>query len=261
MVRVLYLCDEAGKRQAVYPKPPFVTLLPQESFRLEAMSLLDVIGPVMVGPSSSHTAGACRLALLARHTLIQPPKRAKLTLHGSFAKTAKGHGTDLALAAGLLGFAPDDPRIPQALELAEAAGLAISFAKKDLGDVHPNTVLLELANDGEEVALLGSSLGGGLVKMSKINGFEINFSGSYHTLIVEHRDTPGVIATVTRVIADNDANIATLTCGRKRRGGEAMMSIEIDRRLSQYVLDYLTHLPFVRWMRMLPEVMSGEAPS
>lgn len=222
------------------------------------MSLLDIIGPVMVGPSSSHTAGACRLALLARHTLIGVPERATLTLHGSFAKTSKGHGTDLALAGGLLGYAPDDPRIPYALQQAEASGLELSFETGDLGDVHPNTVRISLEDGVEGVSVTGSSLGGGLVRVARIDDFDINFSGAYHTLLVQHADTPGVIAKVARVIADDSINIATLHCARRKRGGEAMMSVEVDRRLSQYVLDYLTHLPSVCWLRMLPEVMSGD---
>lgn len=221
------------------------------------MSLLDVIGPVMVGPSSSHTAGACRLALLARHSLIAAPRTAELTLHGSFAKTARGHGTELALIGGLLGMFPDDARIPHAREHAAAAGLEVSFRAADLGDVHPNTVRIALASDEESVALTGSSLGGGAVRVFDFDGFEIRFTGSYHTLLVLHRDTPGVIARVARVIADDDGNIATLYSARRRKGGEAMMSIEIDKRLSQYVLDYLAHLPYVLRSRMLPEVMRG----
>ena len=221
------------------------------------MSLLDVIGPVMVGPSSSHTAGACRLALLARHSLLVPPRRAQLTLHGSFAKTARGHGTDLALIGGLLGMFPDDDRIPSAREHAATAGLEVDFRTADLGDVHPNTVRFALASDDEEIALSGSSLGGGIVRVFDVDGFDVRFSGAYHTLLVLHRDTPGVIARVARVIADDDGNIATLVSARKRRGGEALMSIEVDKRLSQYVLDYLTHLPYVLRSRMLPEVMRG----
>ena len=212
----------------------------------------------MVGPSSSHTAGACRLALLARRTLLHEPEKATLTLHGSFAKTAKGHGTDLALAAGLMGCYPDDVRIQSALDLAAAQGLEITFATKDLGDVHPNTVSLRLLNAQEEVEVVGSSLGGGLVRIFKVNGFDINFSGAYHTLLLEHEDKPGVLARVARVIADDEVNIATLHCARRKRGGFAMMSVEVDRQLSGYVLDYLTHVPYVRWMRFLPEVMRGQ---
>ena len=237
------------------------------------MSLLDVIGPVMVGPSSSHTAGACRLALLARFTLRAPPTRAQLTLHGSFAKTGHGHGTHLALAAGLLGLFPDDDRLPNALELAAAQGLDIDFASKDLGDVHPNTVQFDLETGtneagsdevgsdetAEHVTVVGSSLGGGLVKVFSVNAFEIHFSGAYHTLLVEHDDRPGVIASVARVLADDHVNIATLHSARKRRGGKALMSLEIDRPLGGYARDYLSGLPSVSWLRLLPEVMSGDA--
>ena len=222
------------------------------------MSLLDMIGPVMIGPSSSHTAGACRIALLARHTLIHEPERSILTLHGSFAKTAKGHGTDLALAAGLMGYYPDDSRLPDALKLAAAQGLDITFSTKDLGDVHPNTVSIALESADEKVEVVGSSLGGGLVRIFKVNDFEVNFSGAHHTLLLEHEDKLGVIARVARLIADDEVNIATLHCARRKRGGSAMMSVEVERRLSQYVLDYLTHVPYVRWLRLLPNVMDGE---
>jgi L-serine dehydratase len=222
------------------------------------MGLLDVIGPVMIGPSSSHTAGACRLGLLARHMLIARPRTASLVLHGSFAKTARGHGTDKALVAGLLGMFPDDARIPEAAELASAHGLAVSFGSADLGDVHPNTVRIELETDDESVSMTGSSLGGGLVRVFRVNGFEIDFSGSSFALLIEHEDRPGVIARVARVIADDEGNIGRLHSARRKRGGQAMMSVEVDKHLSQYVLDYLTNLPYISWVRMLPEVMSGE---
>ena len=228
------------------------------------MGLLDVIGPVMVGPSSSHTAGACRLALLARHTLRTPPTQATLTLHGSFAKTAKGHGTDRALAAGLLGYSPDDARIPDALGRAAQAGLALTFATKDLGDVHPNTVQFSLSTPDEQLDMLGSSLGGGLVRVSRVDGFELNFSGAHHTLLLRHTDRPGVIATVARVLADDAVNIVTLHCARGkqaqgRRGGAAMMSLELETAPGAHVLGYLSQLSAVSWLRLLPEVMHGDA--
>jgi L-serine dehydratase len=222
------------------------------------MSLLDMIGPVMVGPSSSHTAGACRLGLLARHTLIGPPQKAVLELHGSFAKTGTGHGTQLALAAGLLGYRPADARLPQAVELAQGEGIEVAFKTADLGDVHPNSVRITLNNARERVSLTGSSLGGGAVKVINVNGFDSSFSGAMYTLLVEHTDTPGIIARVARVIADDDVNIATLHSARRRRGGQALMSIEMDRRLAQYALDYLTQLPYVSWLRILPEVMTSD---
>lgn len=224
------------------------------------MGLLEVIGPVMIGPSSSHTAGACRLALLARHTLQAPPTRATLTLHGSFAKTAEGHGTDRALAAGLLGYRPDDERLPAALEHAARAGLALEFLSRDLGDVHPNTVRFSLANDEEEVELTGSSVGGGLVRVFRVGSFEILFTGAYPTLLVRHTDRAGVIATVARVLADDGVNIATLHSAREnhargRRGGAAMMSLELETVPAPHVVTYLEHLGTVSWLRLLPDVM------
>lgn len=228
-------------------------------YTMRTMGLLDVVGPVMVGPSSSHTAGACRLALLARGTLLDPPQRAKLTLHGSFAKTARGHGTDLALVGGLLGYPPDDVRLRDAFDHAERAGLEVEFATADLGEVHPNTVRLELDDGSETVRLIGSSLGGGAVRVFDVNGFETRFSGSYHTLLAQHTDKPGVIARVARVIADDDGNIATLHSARRRRGGEALMALEIDRRLAQYALDYLARVPYISWLRILPDVMHRSA--
>jgi L-serine dehydratase len=227
------------------------------SSRLGRVSLLDVIGPVMVGPSSSHTAGACRLALLARGVLGGPAEQARFELHGSFAKTAHGHGTELALIAGSLGFAPDDPRIPHARDEAERAGLDVSFSVADLGDVHPNSVRITLRSGEREHRLAGSSLGGGLVRVYELDGFALEVSGRAPALLVRHRDTPGAIARVTRVIADDEINVATLHSARQRRGGEAMMSIEMDRPLSEIAFGYLEHLPFVSWMRRLPEVMSA----
>jgi L-serine dehydratase len=226
------------------------------------MSLLDVIGPVMVGPSSSHTAGACRLALLARHALGAEPQRARFTLHGSFAKTARGHGTDLALVAGTLGAYPDDAMIPRAHDEAATRGLQVDFATADLGDVHPNSVriALERVDVGDvdaRVVVTGSSLGGGLVRVFDVDGFRIDFSGSHPTLLIRHLDTPGVIARVARVIADDDVNIATLVSARRKRGGDAMMSIEIDRPLTRPASAYLEHLRYVTWLRELPEVMQG----
>lgn len=211
----------------------------------------------MVGPSSSHTAGACRLALLARHVLGAAPRRARFVLHGSFAKTAKGHGTDLALAGGLLGFMPDDPRLVDAMSRAEAAGLELDYTTADLGDIHPNSVRIELAGDEEEVTVLGSSVGAGFVKLKQVNGFDVHVSGAYHTLLVLHTDRPGVIARVASVVADDDGNIATAFSARQKRGGHAMMSVEIDKPLAGYASRYVAELPYVHWFRQLPEVMRG----
>lgn len=217
----------------------------------------------MVGPSSSHTAGACRLALLARSVLGAAPSQARFALHGSFAKTARGHGTDLALVAGALGCSPDDPRIRHAFDEAERAGLGYHFEQADLGDVHPNSVRIELDAAGEgaprSVRLLGSSLGGGLVRVFELDRFRIEFSGGAPTLLVRHHDTPGVLARVTRVIADDDVNVATLFCARQRKGGEAMMSVECDRPISDAAAAYLLHLGAITWLRQVPPVMSSSS--
>ncbi len=219
------------------------------------MGLLDMIGPVMVGPSSSHTAGACRIAFLARHLLGRPPTRITFGLHGSFAKTGLGHGTHQALTAGVLGFRPDDERIPRALSVADEQGLAVCFEDIELGDVHPNTVRITLENERERVVTLGSSLGGGAVRITSIDGFETRVSGQAPTLLVRHADTPGVIARVARILADDQVNIATLTSARKHRGGEALMAIEMDRKPQPISLNYLHHLSYTYWVRVLPQVM------
>lgn len=221
------------------------------------MALLDQIGPVMVGPSSSHTAGACRLALLTRHCLLSEPRRVRFVLHGSFAKTARGHGTDLALVAGLLGYYPDDERIRSAFDHAAAAGLQFEFGSADLGDVHPNSVRIEVATGTEDLVVQGSSLGGGFVQVTRVNGFDVRFGGSSNTLLVLHTDRPGVIARVAGVVADDDGNIGSIFSARQKRGGQAMMSVETDKRLADYALDYLARLPYVHWLRALPDVMRG----
>jgi L-serine dehydratase len=219
------------------------------------MSILDMIGPVMIGPSSSHTAGACRIGLLARGIFQQTPERAAITLHGSFAKTGRGHGTDRALVAGLLGMRPDDTRLPDAHAEAERAGLAVSWSEADLGNVHPNSVLIALEGEGRETTVLGSSLGGGAVEIVEIDGVPVRFGGARHTLLVGHDDFYGAIATVTRVVADDRVNIAALSSNRDRRGGEALMCLELDARLSDEALAWIARIKGMNWVRMLPPVM------
>ncbi|MEN2981525.1 MAG: L-serine ammonia-lyase, iron-sulfur-dependent subunit beta [Thermus sp.] len=219
------------------------------------MGLLDMIGPVMVGPSSSHTAGACRLALLARHLLGEKPKRVEFGLHGSFAKTGQGHGTHLALAAGILGLRPDDERLKESLALAEREGVEVVFREVELGDVHPNTVRMALEGEKERLLVTGSSLGGGLVRIFDVEGFEVRITGAAPTLVVRNVDTPGVVARVARILADDEVNIAYLTVSRKKRGGEAMMSIEMDRALTAKPLEYLEYLSYILWVRQIPPVM------
>ena len=214
-----------------------------------------MIGPVMVGPSSSHTAGACRLGLLARYLLGEKPRRVEFGLHGSFAKTGKGHGTHLALTAGVLGLKPDDERLKESLALAEGEGVEVVFKEVELGDVHPNTVRMALEGEKERISVTGSSLGGGLVRIFDVEGFEVRITGAMPTLVIRNVDTPGVVARVARILADDGVNIAHLTVSRKKKGGEAMMSLEVDRPLSEVPLRYLEHLSYILWVRQIPPVM------
>lgn len=214
-----------------------------------------MIGPVMIGPSSSHTAGACRIGLVGRALLGHAPTRARIALHASFAKTGRGHGTHLALIAGLLGFAPDDPRLPRAFEEAQAAGLQFEFRDEDLGDVHPNTAKLDLAGGGSECSVTASSTGGGAIHVVRVDGFKTDFSGASPTLLLRYQDAVGMIARVTALIAQDGVNIATLVCTREKRGGRALLSIELDARLSDHAVREVGELPEIAWLRMLPKVM------
>lgn len=192
-------------------------------------SVFDIIGPIMIGPSSSHTAGAVRLGELARAIFGGTPASVRILLHGSFASTGPGHGTDLALIAGLLGMRPDDERIPHAFTVAEEFGMHVEFAEEDLGDAHPNTAVFNLVDaEGRQMRVLGSSLGGGDVVVTEIDCFDVEMTGELPLLIVAHIDRPGVIAAVTRVLADSGVNVASMRVSRERRGADALMLIETD---------------------------------
>lgn len=221
------------------------------------MSLLDMIGPVMIGPSSSHTAGACRLGLVAHHLLGEPPRAATIGLHASFAKTGRGHGTHLALIAGLLGFTPDNERLPQAFQEAEGAGLQFEFKDVDLGDVHPNTARIKLRGDTQELTVQGSSTGGGVIHVTHVQGLGVNVSGASPTVLVRYADTIGMIARIASTIAADGVNIATLTCTRETRGGQALLAVELDQPLSPQALAFLNHWPDTNWVRLLPKLMDG----
>jgi L-serine dehydratase len=219
------------------------------------VSLLDIIGPVMVGPSSSHTAGACRLGLLGRGLVSGTPEKAVIELHGSFARTGEGHGTDKAIAGGLLGFRPDDERIRTALEIAEKEGLDYRFEKTALGDeAHPNTVRMTLDHAGVQATLTGSSLGAGRVLVTEIDGFPVEVTGSFHTIVMIAEDIPGSIARITGILADHAINIATLRLTRKQRGGDAFIVIECDEAPGEGVRDEIRSLGWVRWARRLDKV-------
>jgi L-serine dehydratase len=222
------------------------------------VSLLDIIGPVMVGPSSSHTAGACRLGLLARGLVSGTPQSAILELHGSFARTGEGHGTDKALVAGLLGFKPDDERIRTAIQIAEQEGLDYRFEKTTLSDsIHPNTVRMSLERGDVKATLTGSSLGAGRVLVTEIDGFPVEVTGNFHTIVLVAEDRKGSIARITGLLAEHDINIATLKLTRKRKGGDAFMVIECDESPGDAVRDEIRALDWVRWARRLDKVSGG----
>ena len=219
------------------------------------VSLLDIIGPVMVGPSSSHTAGACRLGLLARNLVGGTPERARIELHGSFARTGEGHGTDKAIAGGLMGFRPDDERLRDALEIAEREGLDYVFEKASLGDeAHPNTARITLERGDRKAVMTGASLGAGRILVTEINGYNVEVSGSYHTIVLIAEDVKGSIAAIATILAEHEINIANLRLTRKERGGDAFMVIEVDDVPGEPVRDEIRALPWVRWAFRLDKV-------
>ena len=219
------------------------------------VSLLDIIGPVMVGPSSSHTAGACRLGLLARGLVGGTPERARMELHGSFARTGEGHGTDKAIVGGLMGFRPDDERLRTALEIAEHEGLDYRFEKTTLADdAHPNTVRLTLERGDRTAVMTGSSLGAGRVLVTDVDGYPVEVSGNHHTIVLVAEDVKGSVARIATILADDGMNIATLRLTRKERGGDAFMVIELDDFPDENVRDDIRTLPWVRWAYRLDKV-------
>ena len=193
------------------------------------MDIFDIIGPVMIGPSSSHTAGAARIGRAARNLLDDTPSKAKITLSGSFLRTHQGHGTDKALIAGLLDMPVDDLRIRDSLRLAKEAGLDYEFILRDIPDAHPNTAVIELTGkNGASVSMRACSVGGGAIRVEQLNGLTVSFTGAMDTLVISHTDAPGVIANVSSLIAALSVNIATMQVFRRNAGGDAVMVIETD---------------------------------
>lgn len=192
-------------------------------------NIFDILGPVMVGPSSSHTAGAVRIGLIGNQLLGGRPDKAMIYLHGSFAATGKGHGTDRAIVAGLMGMKPDDMRIPDSFELAKAEGMEFSLLEKDIRSAHPNTALLELEWGKHKLKIQACSIGGGRIRVNKLDDIDVNFTGESNTLIVRNVDEPGRIAEVSEVLTEIEINIATMQVFRDKRGGCAVMVVETDQ--------------------------------
>jgi L-serine dehydratase len=218
------------------------------------VSILDVMGPVMVGPSSSHTAGTARLGRVAREVLDDEPRSVRFVLHPPLAATYRGHGSDFALVGGAIGLNVDDPRIPEAIRIAEQMGVDVEFAEEDLGDVHPNTVRVEIRGDKREAEIVGSSIGGGVIEVFKINGFQTRFKGDSPTLLLFYRDRPGMISEVTKIIAEEGINIASLSCSRKQRGKDAFMQIDVDSPLSKAALSRICALTDVAEAKYLDRI-------
>lgn len=207
------------------------------------MNIFDIIGPVMVGPSSSHTAGAVKIGYVSRKLLAEPIKKAEILLYGSFLATGKGHGTQKAIVAGLLGMQPDNPDISVSLEIAEKQNIEIIFGESQLKNAHPNSVQLILTGiNGRKLEIVGESLGGSVINIANIDGLSANFTGDYPTLIVHNLDQPGHIAEVTSMLSHKSVNIATMQLYRSSRGGHAVMIIECDQEIPEESVKWLEHL-------------------
>ncbi len=214
-----------------------------------------MIGPVMIGPSSSHTAGVVRIARAALKVLGGIPDKAEITFYNSFARTYEGHGSDRAIIAGLLDFKTDDIRIKDALELANQAGLNYHF--KSIGNastMHPNTIRLELTRGDREVEVLGESKGGGIINIAEVDGFKADFSANLHTLIIFADDVKGSVAFIASILAHDDCNIATMSVSRKGKHDQACLVLEMDSGLKPITLEYIRSLKWVREVIYIPDI-------
>lgn len=210
------------------------------------MNVFDIIGPVMIGPSSSHTAGALRLGRVAWTVLDDEPVRAEIELSGSFAQTYKGHGTDKALIAGCMGMLPSDEDIRRSLEIAGERGLEYSFSTVRLPDAHPNTAVISLyGKNGGKAVVQGASVGGGNILVEKLNGLSVSFTGQSDCYLVRHYDKPGLIAAVTNFMMYHGLNINNFRLSREKKGGEALMMIEVDGQAPQDLIQQLALIPNV----------------
>lgn len=219
------------------------------------MDLFDIIGPVMVGPSSSHTAGAVRIGYIAGKLLGEPVQKAEILLYGSFLATGEGHGTRKAIVAGLLGMEPDDYLIADSLEIAEKKGIEITFGKAALEDAHPNTAVIHLLGTGAKgIEVQASSIGGSRINIDKIDGINTNFSGDHPTLIVHNLDQPGHVSEVTSMLAHKGVNIAAMQLFRSAKGQKAVMVLECDQEIPKDGLSWLEHVEGVLKVTYFPGI-------
>ena len=213
---------------------------------MKGIGVFDILGPIMIGPSSSHTAGAARLGKIARSIAGSDIAEVTFLLHGSFAKTYKGHGTDRALVAGILGMEPSDERLRNSIDIAKDAGIKFLFKEADLGDVHPNTVKFIIRTSNNKYCeVMGSSVGGGNIQIIEVNDNEVDFSGMYETLIVAHKDVPGIINSVTSILYSENINVAFMRVFRNHKGQEAIMIFEMDNKVNDHVIEKIKNIELV----------------
>ena len=214
-----------------------------------------MIGPIMIGPSSSHTAGVVRIGLAAHKILGDVPAEAEVTFYNSFARTYEGHGSDRAILAGLMGFKPDDKRIKETIELAPKTGLSYHF--KSVGNastLHPNSVRVKIRKGDKSVEVLGESKGGGLINIAEVNGFKADFTASLHTVIITAGDVKGSVAFIASVLAHDDCNIATMSVSRRGKFDIACLVVEMDSGLKPVTLEYLRSLSWVKEVIYIPQI-------
>lgn len=222
----------------------------------EKSSVFDMIGPVMIGPSSSHTAGVVRIGRAARKVLGAQPDSAEITFYNSFARTYEGHGSDRAIIAGLLDYPTDDVRIKSSLDEAEKSGLKYQF--KSIGNasaLHPNTVKVVMHKGDREIEVVGESKGGGVINIAEVEGFKADFSASLHTMIIFADDVKGSVAFIASVLAHDDCNIATMSVSRKGKNDLACLVFEMDSGLKSVTLEYLKSLRWVNEIIYIPDIV------
>ncbi|WP_405729460.1 L-serine ammonia-lyase, iron-sulfur-dependent subunit beta [Anaerotignum sp.] len=219
------------------------------------LQVFDILGPIMIGPSSSHTAGAVRIGKYARSVLGKKPVKAVIRFSGSFAKTYKGHGTDKAVIAGILGMDTDDSRIRNSMQIATEEGLDFTFIEEDIDGAHPNTAEITLTDaDGRSALIQGASIGGGNIVINKINDTEVSISGKSDTLVIPHDDIPGMIAVVTNILAEKGVNVHGFSLGRDRKGGTAVMTIEIDGDFDESINEAIMECPNIHASTVLKAI-------
>jgi L-serine dehydratase len=217
-----------------------------KELNMKYRSVFDIIGPVMVGPSSSHTAGAVRIGQIARKLFGKKIEKADIHFYGSFAKTYKGHATDVAVLAGLMGLSTYDPRIPDAFSLAKQKGLEYKFFEEKALSPHPNTVQIEMFSGSDKCDVTGISLGGGLVQISEVDGFPLKLSGDAPSLLIFHKDVYGTIAPILTLFAQNKINVSHMEVSRLEKGRLALMAVETDQPASEEIIKEILNMPNIQ---------------